>query len=280
MFKRFFNFLPNLAQSWNIVILILAVGGILITSLLLLLGQFNIVNVNEMNMLVQYILPLIPGFIYIYIKGGNQEADKDYPLEQTNTGKVNMVLFFACIAIAILCIAAIAEPITSWIPMPQSLKNTIEAITKNSGWAFATTVIAAPVLEEYLLRGVIMRGLLKHSRPLRAIIWSAAIFAVIHFNIWQAVGAFLAGCFIGWIYWKTHSFIACIYIHMINNGFSYFMYLLNPHLEVDTTFKDMLEPYGSHAYPVMYITCSITLIVILYYLNKYLPKRGFKEIYE
>lgn len=275
MLKRLFNFLPTLAQSWNIVILIMLVGGVLVTSLLLLLQSYNLVSVGNINMLVQYILPLIPGFIYIYIKGGQQEEDKHYTIEKTNTGKVNKIIFFALIAISILCIAALAEPLTSWIEMPQTLKKTLEAITQNSGWAFITTVLAAPLLEEYLLRGVIMRGLLKHSQPIRAIVWSAAIFAVIHFNVWQAIGAFLAGCFIGWIYWRTHSIWACIYIHMINNGFSYFMYLLNPQLDVDTTYQEILAPYGSYAYPAMYIACSVTLIVILYYLNKYLPRKGF-----
>ncbi len=280
MFKRFFNFLPTLAQSWNIIILILAVGGILISSLLIVLQQTGIILVRDINILLEYVLPLFPCFIYIYIKGGKEEADADYPIEKTNTGKVNQIVFFALIAIAIFCFAALAEPITSWIEMPEVLKRTLKSITDNSGWAFITTVITAPILEEYLLRGVIMRGLLKHSTPLRAIIWSAALFAVIHFNIWQAIGAFLAGCFIGWIYWKTHSFWACIYIHMVNNGISYFIYLLNPNLDVDTTYREILAPYGSYAYPFMYIACSVALIVILYYLNKYLPKRGFKEIYE
>ena len=78
------------------------VGGVLVTSLLLLLQSYNLVSVDNMNMLVQYILPLIPGFIYIYIKGGQQEEDKHYTIEKTNAGKVNKIIFFALIAISIL----------------------------------------------------------------------------------------------------------------------------------------------------------------------------------
>ena len=99
--------------------------------------------------------------------------------------------------------------------MPEYMLEIFEKILNNSIWAFITTVVAAPILEEYLLRGVIERGLLKHTTPLQAILWSSFFFAVIHLNPWQAIGAFTAGLFLGWIYWKTRSLTACIFIHAV-----------------------------------------------------------------
>ena len=53
--------------------------------------------------------------------------------------------------------------------------------------------VAAPILEEMLFRGIILKYLLKKYRPLTAIIISSLVFGLFHMNIWQFVGAGLLG---------------------------------------------------------------------------------------
>ena len=51
-----------------------------------------------------------------------------------------------------------------------------------------------------------------------AILISAIVFGVIHFNIIQGLGAFFGGLFYGYIYVKTKNLFVPIIIHLINNG--------------------------------------------------------------
>ncbi len=77
----------------------------------------------------------------------------------------------------------------------------------------------APIYEEIFMRGIILAGLLKRHSPKKAIIISALIFGVWHFNIHQSVNATLIGLVLGVIYYKTNSLILCIALHMTNNIF-------------------------------------------------------------
>jgi hypothetical protein len=115
--------------------------------------------------------------------------------------------------------------------------------------------IAAPLCEEWLCRGVIAKGLLRHSTPAKAILWSAFIFALIHGNPWQAVPAFVIGLLLGYVYWKTRSLLPCIFIHFVNNGLSFLLLLLYPALNADSTTHDLL---GSHYWEVYFLAVIVT----------------------
>ena len=232
-------------------------------------------DMSSLNPLVSYLLPMIPAVVYLYFcKKDKLEA---IPLENANFGRAGAFMTYPLLAIAILAISFVTEPLSSWLPMPQSIKEIFEKILNNSLWAFITTVIAAPVMEEFLLRGIIERGLLKHTTPMSAILWSAFFFAIIHLNPWQAIGAFIAGTFIGWIYWRTHSLVACIFIHAVNNGTAYFLQLCNPHLPADSTYKDFLNQYSDNLYYAVFVIFAVSLALILHFLNKRLPKDNFRR---
>ena len=86
------------------------------------------------------------------------------------------------------------------------------------------TVILAPILEEILFRGIIMKGMINNKvAPATAIIVSALIFGVVHFNPWQFAGAFLLGLVLGLVYYKTKSLLMPILLHAFNNLLSALM---------------------------------------------------------
>ena len=146
----------------------------------------------------------------------------------------------------------------------------------DSLWTFLATVIAAPILEEFLLRGIIERGLLHWLSPWKAILWSAFFFAVIHLNPWQATGAFIAGILFGWIYWKTRSLAACIFVHMTNNGTAYLMQYIFPQLPPDSTYKDLFNTYAPGYYCIVFVIFAVLLAAILLYLNRNLGEMDAK----
>lgn len=84
--------------------------------------------------------------------------------------------------------------------------------------------LAAPVLEEMLFRGVILRSfLLQYSRT-KAILWSSAIFGIAHLNVYQLASAFAIGIVAGWLYERCRSLWPCILLHAAYNATVTVMY--------------------------------------------------------
>lgn len=84
--------------------------------------------------------------------------------------------------------------------------------------SFISTAIIAPLTEEIMFRGVILRGFIKKYPVKKAVLVSAFLFGLIHFNIWQFTGALVWGIIAGWIYVKTRSLLPCILGHAVHNS--------------------------------------------------------------
>jgi membrane protease YdiL (CAAX protease family) len=80
--------------------------------------------------------------------------------------------------------------------------------------------IVAPVTEEMIYRGVILRGLLASYGKNDAIVFSAIVFSIVHINPDQIVFALVIGLFFGWLYVKTYSLWPSIIAHILFNSFS------------------------------------------------------------
>ncbi|NRF69502.1 CPBP family intramembrane metalloprotease [Aquincola sp. S2] len=73
--------------------------------------------------------------------------------------------------------------------------------------------VLAPVLEEMLFRGVILRAFLQRYSRGVAIAHSAGVFGLAHMNLYQFVAAFTLGLLAGWLYERTRSLWPCIALH-------------------------------------------------------------------
>ena len=83
------------------------------------------------------------------------------------------------------------------------------------GGDFATVLgcAIAPVVEEMLFRGVILRGFLQRYGRAQAIWGTAALFGAAHLNLYQFVAALLMGAVCGWLYERSRSLVPCIALH-------------------------------------------------------------------
>ncbi|GET25949.1 hypothetical protein NT017_22780 [Prolixibacter sp. NT017] len=137
--------------------------------------------------------------------------------------KFNMEPYQVLLVVGLMAIAAstLISAVTDLLPESDWFNDYMSQLAQPNVFAFLTMVVAAPVLEEILFRGVILEGLLKNYSPAKAIIWSAVIFGVAHMNMWQTTSAILAGLLLGWIYWKSKSIIPGMVIHFVNNLVGY-----------------------------------------------------------
>jgi membrane protease YdiL (CAAX protease family) len=96
--------------------------------------------------------------------------------------------------------------------------------------------VAAPVLEEMLFRGVILRSFLRQYSRTFAILWSATLFGIAHLNLYQMATALVLGIVAGWLYERCRSLWPCILLHAAYNGFvtGYYDWILS-HPESQTT---------------------------------------------
>lgn len=111
----------------------------------------------------------------------------------------------------------------SLLPLPDWTGKTFIDWSRYPLLAFGIGSIVGPVLEEYLFRGILLRGLLRNYRPWVAIGQSALLFGVFHFNPAQSLSAALMGLVSGWLYYRTRSLGLCIGLHALNNAFAFAM---------------------------------------------------------
>lgn len=122
--------------------------------------------------------------------------------------------------------------------MPESLKSVMESLVGGPLWVSLVCVsVFAPFFEEWLCRGMILRGLLQKVKPVWAIIISALFFAAIHLNIWQAIPAFIMGCFMGYVYYRTGSLKLTMLLHCLNNTLSTVLARIDGLEDVETYYE-------------------------------------------
>jgi membrane protease YdiL (CAAX protease family) len=108
--------------------------------------------------------------------------------------------------------------VTRAIPVDQGMMEEMSKLLFKSLWiGIPLLVVAAPIMEEALFRGIILRGLLERYTPAKAVALNAVFFATAHFNIWQLPASFGTGLFLGWVYLRTRSLALCIMLHAFHN---------------------------------------------------------------
>lgn len=281
--KQLNSYLPNLKESWALLGLT-AIAGMLIAGLATVAISFIAPSATRWADMIIYPLVFIPAALYISISIKNRReisfvtGESNYPsvpLNSNRFGKVGAPLSFFIIFFLIFSFNIATEPLYTWMGTPDFLKEFFENMKQNPVSSFISVAIFAPLLEELLCRGIILRGLLHSISPLKAIFWSALMFAVMHLNPWQALPAFMIGMLMGWIYWKTGSLWATIFIHFVNNGFSFLITILFPEMAVETTFSSLMSP---NLYIFVYSASIVFTIGAIFILNRNYDKSISTEV--
>lgn len=217
--------------------------------------------------LAAYTVPFVfvAGFIYWLPSGLRLSAAPDAPVTSDVRRKLSPMLFVWLLLLAPL-LSILTEPLTMWIPMPEYMKEMFGRLFQRDAVTLLMVAVAAPVCEEWMCRGVIAKGLLRHSTPGKAIVWSAFIFALIHLNPWQALPAFVFGLFLGYVYWKTQSLWPCIFIHFVINGLSFLLLFLFPEMDVNASMREI----AGADYWKLYVMAALAAVYVGYLVKRLL----------
>ncbi len=143
---------------------------------------------------------------------------------------------------------------------------------------FTAVILAAPILEEYLFRGILLTRWKYKWNVTRAIMVTSFIFAILHLDFF---GAFVFSVVTCLIYIKTGSLIIPIIIHMMNNlSALYYSYVLPSGfvkaLSLDFTMFENVIAFTPYA--AVFILVSVPFLG--YWIMKNWPDKDFLLPYE
>lgn len=126
-------------------------------------------------------------------------------------------------------------------------------------WGYLVIGLLAPLSEEIVMRGAILKELLKPEKlgVWPAITISALMFALIHMNPAQMPHAFLIGLLLGWMYWRTGSILPGVAYHWANNSIAFVMFAFYP--DPDMKLVDMFKGSELH----VYMALGFSLLILL-----------------
>ncbi len=151
------------------------------------------------------------------------------------------------------------------IPVFQKSVAAMEAGAQNIGGGgivggFLIAVVAAPMIEEILFRGIVFKSIRKIAPVWLAILISSLLFGAYHMNPVQIVYATFMGVVAGIIYEKTNNLLLPVLVHFTNN------------------FMAMLQQFAPPATEGMiYVIVIIMIIPLGYILYRFCGRGGLRE---
>lgn len=230
------------------------------------------IRYNEAFNILSYLftfLPVIWAFDYFVMRRKGKVLNFNM---QTRPFHVYLLIFPMMFGMML-----ITEFTTSLIPISgpvfgdwyQLFSEQMEAISDNTFMVFLLVSFFAPIIEEIIFRGIIQKGMINNGvKPRNAILVSALIFGIVHFNPWQFIGAFLLGIVLGVVYFKTKSLLMSIFLHFFNNTIAAIMMKF-----CDTdSFGELLQIPN---YLILFI--GIVIFAVFYYLFMYKNRVYYRE---
>lgn len=258
LFSTYNYFMPGISDlAWLVILFFVGVFlGILISAGLALgISQDFAMTYG---LVIVYPVQFIPAMLYASaVSQRNMGFEPEYPLDNNNFGGRSGLSMALIVSVMAISEAFVIEPVSMLLPeMSEATKMAMEQMLKGPVWIVLISVsVFAPFFEEWLCRGIILRGLLKKMKPGWAIVISALVFGLIHMNLWQAIPAFIIGVVLGYVYYKTGSLKLTMLMHCVNNTLSVILSRI-PGLEDVEFFAEIMSPW---TYVPMIIAFAVAL---------------------
>ena len=164
--------------------------------------------------------------------------------------------FFWCVILSLVTIIPSIWLQEQMPELPDLMQSTFDGLMSHPvGYLFVG--IFAPLAEEVVFRGAILRALLKRFNiHWVAIVASALLFAVAHGNPAQMPHAFAMGLLLGWMFERTGSIVPGVAFHWANNTVAYFLYQLYPDPQIR-----LIDILGSNRAVLMAVGFSLCILL-------------------
>lgn len=216
---------------------------------------------------VSYLVQMLPVVVFLVIlrrKAGRGNAI------HLGLRRVNMPMVLWGVLL-LMATGVVVEPILALFPT--EAYDGVKDVIGLGGWAILSAVVAAPILEEVLFRGLIFESCRERFGRGAAVLISALLFGLIHVIPVQVINAFVVGLILGYVYLKTNSLLSVIILHGVNNAIAYAtMALLGA--DANVTLKEMMS--SSWLYWIIYALSAALFIFAM--LRLYRTLRDNTEV--
>ncbi|MBT2569753.1 type II CAAX endopeptidase family protein [Planococcus sp. ISL-110] len=138
-----------------------------------------------------------------------------------------------------------------------------------------TIAILAPVVEEFMFRGVLLKRLIGKTSVWGGILISSLLFGVLHLDV---IGAFLFGVVASLLYLQTNNLLVPILLHIINNSLAAVAMFLAPTWPESIAIFDLADVYSKAAPNAIVLSISAVLLIgAIFWLARGLDTRKRPE---
>lgn len=233
---------------WPLFIYVIAQNVVSIIGMMILGNEEMFYRYAVLFLIIAAII-CIPIYYRMHREDFRNAGEKKPEIPMSNKDYLAIIICGAAIAVAM-------NNIISLTPLPSMFPGYEETNQVLLGGGMVLQILSAGILgcivEELSMRGVTYLRMKRYWGKNPAIILSAAVFGIYHFNVVQAVYAFVLGIFFAWVYERYGTLWAPIIAHMSAN---LFVILLGSSQAV------------SHALETMVGYCLITCISILVFYH-------------
>ncbi len=159
-----------------------------------------------------------------------------FVLKNTNLNAIHFVMAFSRVSLKAIVISLLIGFLL-WISdylyqiyfLQNDLSNeAIQWITSNNEQiiTFISMVVFAPIIEEIVLRGILLQSLNRYMNKLLAILVISIIFTLLHDSYEQWPTLFIASTLYCWLTLHFKSIIPAIVAHILNNALTFVLYRL------------------------------------------------------
>ena len=245
LFSNYEHYVPGYGGMMMLFLMFL-LGAVLGNIIAIPLALFSADFATTYGTVISYPVMFIPPLLYASAQSRrNEYFETGYSVDSNNFGSLGGIKMAVIVSIATIATAFIADSFNAVMPpVPEWFEAIMETMMEGPVWVTLISVsVFAPLFEEWLCRGLVLRGLLQKSHPTSAIMVSAVFFAVLHMNPWQALPAFLLGLLFGYVYYKTGSLKLTMLMHCVNNTMAVIFSKIPSLAEADS-FTEVLSPWA------------------------------------
>ena len=226
-------------------------------------------SLKTFAMLVSYVFPMILT-IWVTKKYFNLKGKSRFKVSHLQLLPIVILAAYAFLLIGEFTVSILPEPTGIVKKLFDQMEKAMTTIFDDKIFGFLMVAVAAPILEEMLFRGIILKYLLKKYAPWTAILLTAVAFGVFHLNPWQFMYATTVGILLGYMYWKTNNLFYPILIHFILNGTAF---VVSQFVDMEAN-EGVAQAVGDDNSFYIAVVFSVALIYFLYlFVEKYFAKQ-------
>lgn len=233
---------PKISQAIRLLVLLLFLGIVFFTLIGILSSVVDYPPLIDHPVSLAIVSLIATGVI---LRRGFKKTKASFR-EVFPLGSMRLSLLFPMVLTVIgtgILLSEMDNMLRTILPMPTWLADSLMRLMagQTSLWgSLVLVVIVAPLNEELLFRGLILRGFLSHYTVRKAVLASAILFGVFHFNPWQFLTATLLGILFAWWFLQTRSLLPCLFGHALSNAV--LLILMSGHIEIQGFTGDLTGP--------------------------------------